>query len=162
MSIIPINKVHRDSIMKEAGIYDWYSLAGYTVEYDEYSIEPEHKGFTEVDGVKRVFRVLSLDLEYEGDEGEESTLWDQVDRADEWYDTLPVDFDQELAFIGRKAGLTRKELAAVAWVMDGNPIVDSEYNAPYTEQLALAIDSTRDGARMAWKRASAKVREAWS
>jgi hypothetical protein len=168
MSIIPINKVHRDSIMKEAGIHGWYSLAGYTVEYDEYTVEPERTGetLTHPDSqgniFRQVLRAASLDLEYETDDGEGYTGWDTVDRTDEWYDTLPVDFDQDLARIGRKASLTKKELAVVAWVMEGNPIVDNEYNTPYTERLAQAIDSTRDGARMAWKRASAKIKDASS
>lgn len=168
MSIIPINKVHRDSIMKEAGIYDWYSLAGYTVEYDEYTVLPERTGevMTHPDSQGSTFRqvlhMTSLDLEYEGDEGETSTGWDQADKADEWYDTLPLNFDQDLARIGRKAGLTRKELLTVAWVMEGNSIVDTGYNTPYTERLALAIDSTREGARKAWTKARTKIHEAWS
>jgi len=168
MSIIPINKVHRDSIMKEAEIYKWYALAGYTVEYDEYTVLPERTGetLTHPDSqgniFRQVLRAASLDLEYETDDGEEYTGWDKVDRADEWYDTLPVDFDQDLARIGRKASLTKKELLTVAWVMEGNSIVDNEYNTPYTERLAQAIGSSRDGARMAWKRASTKIRDTWS
>jgi hypothetical protein len=162
VSIIPLNKVHRDSIMREAGIHDWYAQAGYTVEFDEYSIEPERKGEAVKEGRRLVFRVISLDLEYEDDEGRESTLWDQVDRADEWYDTLPEDFDPDLARIGRKAGLTKKELAAVAWVMEGNTIVSTEYNTHYTERLAEAIGSTREGARKAWTRARSKITDAWT
>lgn len=157
MSIVPLNKVHRDTVMREAGIHDWYAQAGYTVEFDEYSIEPEHKGFAEVDGVKRVFRVVSLDLEFEDDEGRESTLWDQVDRADEWYDSLPEDFDQDLARIGRKGGLTKGELAAVAWVMEGNPAVETDYSSSMGEALGVSSQA----AKQAWYRARTKLRNAW-
>lgn len=165
MSIIPLNKIHRDAVMKEAGIHYWYELAGYTVEFDEDSIEPERKGETvRNDGVRQVLRVISLDLEYATDEGEIETLADQLDLSEieHWYNELPEDFDEDLARIGRSAGLTRKELAAVAWILEGNTVVNAEYNTHYTERMAEAIGSTREGARKAWTRAKAKIVEAWT
>lgn len=165
---VPLNKVHRDAVLRQAGIRDWYAQAGYTIEPDEYSVEPEHKGF-HVDpetGVKRVSRVLSLDYQYGEGHGEDEnphTLLDlladtlEADDALEGYSEVGEGEDVVLARVTEVAGLTKGEQAVTRWVLDGNHVQASGYVSLMSE----ALEITPKAAERAWQKARTKLQDHW-
>jgi len=164
---VPLNKVYRDAVLRSAGIRDWYAQAGYTVEPDEYSVEPEHKGF-HVDpetGVKRVSRVLSLDYQYGEGHGEDEnphTLLDlladelEADDALDSYSEVGEGEDAVLARVAGVAELTKGEQAATRWVLDGNGL-----QGEYRDRMSAALGITPNAAKLAWRKARAKLRDKW-
>lgn len=161
-STVPLNKVHRDSLLREAGIRDWYAQAGYRMEPDEYSVGPERKGF-HVDpetGVKRVSRVRSLDYEYEGDEP--YTLLSVLSEESEADDSLAgysEGAESEESVLARVSGiaeLTRGEQAVTRWVLDGNGL-----QGAYRERMSAALGISETAAKRAWQKARTKLRDRW-
>jgi hypothetical protein len=165
---VPLNKVHRDAVLRKAGIRSWYAQAGYTIEPDEYSVEPEHKGF-HVDpetGVKRVSRVLSLDYEYGEGHGEDEnphTLMDllaeelEADDALDDYSEVGESEDAVLTRVTEVAGLTKGEQAVTRWVLDGNHVQATGY----VSMMSEALEITPKAAERAWQKARTKLRDHW-
>lgn len=117
---------------------EWYSLAGYAVEIDEYRVDPE----------RRYVRSFAEGEEFADDESPDGLC-------------IPGGFSEEdgfLSVVAEVAGLTGRELQVIEWIAEGNPVTGVEYAG----QLGAALGVSPGAARKYKERAVAKLKEHWA
>lgn len=116
----------------------WYNLAGYTLEVNEYQVEPERKG-----------SLRTVPLEEESDEEAPQPLRVEVSEFDQ------EDFAGEVSSI---AGLTEGEQEILWWILEGNRVGDSGYMA----RCGTALGRKPVSVEKSWNKAKAKLVEHWA
>lgn len=135
-----------------------YAEIGEVPEQDEYKIENERfrtGGWNQDEGGHEREYTLSLN-HLAGDDAEFiDYLEDETNYGEVQDDGDHGEFVDEIRPI---AGLTKGEAAAVHWIVSGNGVLGTDY----LERMSQALGISHNAAKMAWKKAKAKLREHWA